>query len=198
MRPIDVDLVETDSTFLISGPPGSGRSTALAAVVSSLSGRVTGALPVLLCCPRRSPLADLADLPGVVAAMQGPLCEMELDEMITGIHGPFAMVVDDAERLSEGKAAEVLDRIVRTARDDGNVVIAAGTTDDLAVHRYRGWLASMRRARAGLLLNPASYVDGEVLDVKLPRSTGGGWPTGRALLIRRGRSIAVQVPRMKD
>ncbi|MER5643745.1 FtsK/SpoIIIE domain-containing protein [Streptosporangium sp. NPDC002524] len=198
LRPVDVDLAETDSTFLIAGPPGSGRSTALAAIVSSLAGRATGGLAVLLCCPRRSPLMDLANLPGVVATVRGPSCETEFEEAVAGIRGPFAVVVDDAERLSDGIAADVLDRIVRTARDDGNLVIAAGTTEDLAVHRYRGWLAGMRRARAGLLLNPASYVDGEVLDVKLPRSTGGGWPAGRALLIRRGRSIAVQIPGMKD
>jgi S-DNA-T family DNA segregation ATPase FtsK/SpoIIIE len=37
-------------------------------------------------------------------------------------------------------------------------------------------------------------VDGEVFDLKLPRSTGGGWPPGRALLVRHGTATAVQVP----
>ncbi|MDH2426416.1 FtsK/SpoIIIE domain-containing protein [Sphaerisporangium sp. TRM90804] len=196
LRPIDVDLVDTDSVFLVSGPPRSGRSAALAAIVSSLHGRENGELSVLLCCPRRSPLMELADLPGVVAALHGSAIATDLEETIARTRRPLAVVVDDAERLSEGLAADVLDRLVHTARDDGNLVIAAGTTDDLATFRYRNWIASLRRARSGLLLNPTSYVDGEVFEVKLPRSTGGGQIAGRALLIRRGQSTSVQVPRV--
>ena len=81
----------------------------------------------------------------------------------------------------------------RTVRDDGNLVIAAGTTDDLAGQRYRGWLAAMRRSRCGPLLNPLSHVDGEVFESTLPRSTRGGWPPGRALPVERGSSTAVQI-----
>jgi S-DNA-T family DNA segregation ATPase FtsK/SpoIIIE len=44
------------------------------------------------------------------------------------------------------------------------------------------------------LLNPSSYVDGEVLVIKLPRSTCGGWPRCRALLVERGSTVAVRVP----
>ncbi|GFJ81077.1 hypothetical protein [Phytohabitans houttuyneae] len=106
----------------------------------------------------------------------------------------MAVVVDDAELLGDGLAADTLERLTRTARDSGGLVIAAGTTEDLMLQRYRGWLAAMRRARCGLLLNPQSYVDGEVFDIKLSRSTAGGWPPGRALLVRRGALLAVQVP----
>lgn len=191
---VDIDLADAGAAFLISGPPRSGRSTALAAIVSSLAGRETGELGVLLCCPRPSPLLDLAGLPGIVGVLRGSALDVEIDAAIAAAPGPLAVVVDDAERLGDGIAADVLDRFLRTARDDGNLVIAAGTTDELALHNYRGWLATLRHARTGLLLNPASHVDGEVLGVKLPRSTAGGWPPGRALLAQRGRSVAVQVP----
>ncbi|MGH3980606.1 MAG: hypothetical protein ACRDRZ_16680, partial [Pseudonocardiaceae bacterium] len=56
------------------------------------------------------------------------------------------------------------------------------------------WLAAARRSRSGLLLNPTSYLDGEVFDLKLPRSINGGWPPGRGLLVQRGSTLAVQVP----
>jgi S-DNA-T family DNA segregation ATPase FtsK/SpoIIIE len=195
IAPVDVDLADT-ATFLVSGPPGSGRSTALAAIVTSLCGRVDGQISVLLCCPRPSPLAHLADLPGVGSVLDGSSLETHLSTTVDRLAGSSAIVVDDAELLAEGPAGDALERIVRAARDDGTLVVAAGTTEDLAMQRYRGWLHGMRRGRAGLLLNPSSYIDGEVLDIKLPRSTCGGWPPGRGLLVRRGVAVAVQVPRL--
>jgi DNA segregation ATPase FtsK/SpoIIIE, S-DNA-T family len=195
LGPVDVDIAELGSTLLISGPPRSGRSTALAAVVGSLAGRMTRHYALLLCCPRRSPLADLEGLDGVVTVLRGAGLGADLDRALGEMSGPVAVVVDDAEVLADGMAADVMDRLTRTVRDDGNLVIAAGTTDDLAGQRYRGWLAGMRRSRCGLLLNPLSHVDGEVFELRLPRSTRGGWPPGRALLVERGSSTAVQIAR---
>ena len=195
LAPVDVDIAEFGSTLLISGPPRSGRSTALAAVVGSLAGRMTRHYSLLLCCPRRSPLTDLEGLDGVVAVLHGASLGAELERALGDRSGPVAVVVDDAEVLADGAAADVLERLTHTVRDDGNLVIAAGTTDDLAMQRYRGWLAGMRRSRCGLLLNPLSHVDGEVFEVRLPRSTGGGWPPGRALLVERGSTTTVQIAR---
>jgi DNA segregation ATPase FtsK/SpoIIIE, S-DNA-T family len=193
LEPVDVDIAQFGSTLLISGPPRSGRSTALAAVVSSLSGRMTGHFSLVLCCPRRSPLADLTDLAGVVGVLHGAGIGVELERALRDAPSPVAVVVDDAEVLSDGTAADVLEGFIRTVRDDGNLVIAAGTTDDLSMQRYRGWLAGMRRSRCGLLLNPLSHVDGEVFELRLPRSTQGRWPPGRALLVERGTTTAVQI-----
>ncbi|MFY1625660.1 FtsK/SpoIIIE domain-containing protein [Micromonospora sp. WMMD723] len=195
LRPIDLDLAETGATFLVAGPPMSGRSTALLALVTSLGGRRSGGLPVLVCCPRRSPLlTGIAELPGVVRVLRGAEIDTDLADAVAELAGPVAVVVDDAELLGEGQAADVLEQLARSARDHGNLVLAAGTTEELAVHRYRGWLSALRRGRHGLLLNPSSYVDGEVFDLKLPRSTRGGWPAGRALLVSRGTTLPVQVP----
>jgi S-DNA-T family DNA segregation ATPase FtsK/SpoIIIE len=190
----DLDIADAGGTLLISGPPRTGRSTALAAIVTSLRGRVTGRLPVIVVCPRPSPLRRLGALPGVAAVVSGPDLAADLGDALEDAGGPVAVVVDDAELLAEDRAASRLEQLTRTARDEGGVVIAAGTTEDLLLQRYRGWLAAMRRARCGLLLNPASYVDGEVFDARLPRSTCGDWPPGRALLVWRGTTTPIQVP----
>ncbi len=194
LGPVDVDLADAGGVLLVSGPPRSGRSATLAALLWSLAGRDTGELPAVLLCPRPSPLRDLADLPGVAGVLDGTDPAEELEEILGELRGPAAVVVDDAELLVDTLVAGRLDRLAQTARDSGSVVIAAGTTDDLLVQRYRGWLATIRRARAGLLLNPGSYTDGEVFDARLPRSIAGGWPPGRGLLVWRGATVAVQVP----
>ncbi|WP_112272033.1 FtsK/SpoIIIE domain-containing protein [Lentzea terrae] len=186
LGPMDVDLVAAGGAFLVAGPSGSGRSTALVAVVRSL----TGDLPVVLVTPRPSPLHDLASLPQVRGMTDG--ARAELEDLLAD--GPVAVVVDDGELLDEYTSGEVLDRVVRGTRDTGSVVVAAATTDDLLLNRHRGWLASARRARSGLLLSPASSIAGEVFDLRLPRSTAGNWPPGRGLLVRRGGATLAQVP----
>jgi len=191
---IDLDLAESGATFLVSGPPRTGRSTALAAIVASLAGRQSGALPVIALCPRPSPLRDLRSLAGVADVLVGREVSDELADTLAELGGPAAIVVDDAELLADEPVAALLERLAQGARDSGHLVIAAGTTEDFQTQRYRGWLAALRRSRAGLLLNPAGPADGEVFDVRLPRSTCGGWPAGRGLLIWRGGMTPMQVP----
>jgi S-DNA-T family DNA segregation ATPase FtsK/SpoIIIE len=194
LAPIDVDIADAGATLLVAGPPRSGRSSALVAIATSLAGRAAGRLPLIAVCPRPSPLRALADLPGVAGIVYGPDLGGDLEDALAAAAGPVAIVVDDAELLADDRAAGPLERLARTARDDGNVIVAAGTTEDLLVQRYRGWLPLIRRGRCGVLLNPGSHVDGEVFDVRLPRSTRGGWPPGRALLVSRGEVTPIQVP----
>jgi S-DNA-T family DNA segregation ATPase FtsK/SpoIIIE len=194
LGPVDVDLADLGATFVVAGPARSGRSTALLAVVETLRGRFTGELPVIAVTPRGSPVRGLAGRPGVLAVLHGEdEAATHLEDEVAAAGGRTAVVVDDAELLRDGPATDLLERFARTARDSGSLLIAAATTEDLLANRFRGWLARACRARAGLLLTPTSNLDGEVFELRLPRSTGGGWPPGRALLVARGRTAPVQV-----
>jgi S-DNA-T family DNA segregation ATPase FtsK/SpoIIIE len=193
LGPVDVDLAELGHTFLVAGAPGTGRSGALLALADSLLRR-PDALPVVALCPRPSPVQELAGRPGVAAVLVGPRADAELAAVLADLPGPVTVLVDDAELLADGSAAHLLEDLARQARDTGNLLLAAGTTDDLVQLRYRGWLARMCRAQAGLLLNPVSHVDGDLFEVKLPRSTCGAWPPGRGLLMLRRRASQLQIP----
>jgi DNA segregation ATPase FtsK/SpoIIIE, S-DNA-T family len=104
----------------------------------------------------------------------------------------LAVLVDDAELVTDSPAAGVLDRLMRTARDAGHIVAIAGTTEELSVG-FRGFVVEARRARTGLLMAPRGSLDGEVLGVRLPRSTGGVAPPGRGLFVVGGSVSQVQV-----
>ncbi|OLB77613.1 MAG: hypothetical protein AUI14_15615, partial [Actinobacteria bacterium 13_2_20CM_2_71_6] len=180
--PLDVEL---SGTFLVAGPQRSGRSTALVSIVTSLD----RTLPVLVVAPRPSPLRDL---PGC-EVLTGDPGSIALRIADAAAVGPVALVVDDGELIADRDLSDVLEGFARDARDQGSVLIAAATTEDLLANPYRGWLAAVRRSRSGLLLDPASYVDGEVFGLRLPRSVAGGWPPGRGLLVQRGEDAPVQV-----
>lgn len=193
LGPIDVDLAAAGSAFLVCGPQRSGRSTALAAIAVSLAGRTDDTLPVLVIAPRPSPLRDLAGTPGVLDVLTGDPADIALRVSDVAVTGPVALVVDDAELLSDHTLTDALESFARTARDDGSVLIAAATTDDVLANPYRGWISAVRRPRSGLLLNPATHVDGEVFGLRLARSLAGGWPPGRALLVQRGEITSTQL-----
>ena len=108
--------------------------------------------------------------------------------------GPLALIVDDAEMLSDTSASARLDRIVRGASDNEWLIVIGGTTADLS-RRFSGWIFDARQSRSGLLLWPSSVADGEVLDIRLPRSTGSGHapPPGRGILAVRGKWTNIQV-----
>ena len=104
----------------------------------------------------------------------------------------MALLVDDAELLVDSPVGDLLDQVVRQARDCGTVLAVAGTTSELAAG-YRGFVVPLRRSRSGLLLSPESAADGDLLGLRLPRSTGSPCRPGRGLLVQRGRVMGVQI-----
>ncbi|WP_460433871.1 FtsK/SpoIIIE domain-containing protein, partial [Angustibacter speluncae] len=187
-----LDLRTHGPALLVAGRSRSGRSTALAGVVAALADHDDA--EVLVVTPRRSPLAGVADALGVPVAGPGPATAQELCDLLNEASGPVVLVVDDAELLADGQVGQVLEQFLARAADDGSALVAATGTDDLMMHRYRGWLGAARRGRCGLLLGVAGPADGEAFDLQLPRSAGQGWPPGRALLCVAGATRTVQLP----
>jgi S-DNA-T family DNA segregation ATPase FtsK/SpoIIIE len=109
-----------------------------------------------------------------------------------GSTGRVAVLVDDAEVITDSPIASDLDRLMRAARDAGHIVVLAGSTDEMGIG-FRRFLVDAGRARSGILLHPPGPLDGEVLGVPLPRSTGGSAPPGRGLLIVRGSITQLQI-----
>jgi S-DNA-T family DNA segregation ATPase FtsK/SpoIIIE len=136
----------------------------------------------------------LSGHPGATVLASAETLAGDLTDMLAAVSGPLALVVDDAELLVDTPASARLDRVARSASDNDWFVVVGGTTADLA-RRFSGWIFDARQSRSGILLQPSSAADGEVLDLRLPRSTGHGQPAppGRGILAIRGRWATVQV-----
>jgi S-DNA-T family DNA segregation ATPase FtsK/SpoIIIE len=189
----DVDLDAAGGTFVIAGPRGSGRSTALLTVAASL---LSGGRAPSLCVvsPRRSPLRSLAGQSGIHVLTSLDSLAGELADVLADASGPLALIIDDAELLTDTSASARLDRVVRSATDNELLIVIGGTTSELS-RRFSGWIFDARQSRSGLLLWPSSAADGEVLDIRLPRSIGSGHapPPGRGVLAVRGNWTNIQV-----
>jgi S-DNA-T family DNA segregation ATPase FtsK/SpoIIIE len=186
-------------TFLVAGPDGAGRTTAL----RTLARGIFDAWPEVeayLLAPRRNSL-DEGGLPWRERAHGLAACESMAERLSALVlarreeaTAPAVAIIDDADDLTDGMAAINLESVVKAARDDAVVVVAACHT--LSAHRaYGGWLAELRRARHGLLLSPDVDIDGDLFTVKLPRRSTHRFPPGRGYLVRRTDVGLVQVAR---
>ena len=193
VEPIDVDLRAAGYTFVVAGPRGSGRSTALLSLTRSLITDGTERISAIVVTPRRSPLRTLEGTPGVTVLSDPATLTAELTEALAWMTGTVALVIDDAEQLLENPVTMKFDQLVRSASDDDRLVVLGGTTADL-MRRFSGWIFDARQSKSGLILQPGAPADGEVLDLRLARGTvGGDLPPGRGILTVRGRWLTAQV-----
>lgn len=181
-------------TFVVAGPPRSGRSTALLTAAQSLLAVGTG---VIVLAPRRSPLRDLEGRPGVVAMItEAEVPVNDFRQVLRNVPQDTAViVVDDAELFMNSEIDSDLALLARGGAGNGWAVLAAGNAESLSLS-LAGWVGQVKRNRSGMLLSPQNLADGEVIGVKLTRGLVGGAPRpGRGLLhLGDGTLRSVQVP----
>ncbi|BAU87815.1 hypothetical protein SLA_6949 [Streptomyces laurentii] len=194
LEPLGVDFAAGSPSFLVSGPPGAGRSTALASLAVSL---LAGGTRVVALTPRESPLRGLRRHPqAVVLESPDPMAD-EVREALDAGTGPAVVLVDDADLLAQMPAADsVLREIAATGRDRGQGLAVAATAETLTSAGI-GWLGQVRRVRRGVLLSPQSPAEGDLLGVRLPYDQLRGRPVpGRGLTVDpvTGLLVSVLIP----
>jgi S-DNA-T family DNA segregation ATPase FtsK/SpoIIIE len=189
LQPVLVDLREDH--ILVAGPARSGRSTALAALVASLR-RGTPELECHLLAPRRTAVPTGEGWATV--ALGADACREAAERLAALAERPAGappalVVVDDGTEIGELTGLDVLQR---RGRDGGVRLLAAAETH--AAHRaFGGWLRDLRNARRGLLLMPDPETDGDLLGVRLPRTSAAPRAVGRGYAVAEGAAELVQV-----
>jgi S-DNA-T family DNA segregation ATPase FtsK/SpoIIIE len=189
--PVGIDLDADGPALVVAGPPGSGRSTALVAVGTWL---LSQGRSLVVLAGRRSPVHAIGALPGVLAVLAAGDAARLRDCLAD--HPDAVVLADDAETLHDAPVEAPLLDLLRSDCRSGplcaSAVVLAGGTTELA-SRFRGVTVEARRSRTGVLLSPASAVDGDLFGIRVP--TGGRQMPGRGLLVVRGRVTPVQVAR---
>jgi S-DNA-T family DNA segregation ATPase FtsK/SpoIIIE len=173
-----VDLLRTGG-LLISGSPGSGRSTAVEAFAEHL--HAVGAQVVRLGIPA-GPDAPSGQPD---ARWLEPGDEAGLRQWVAELDGrPGVVVADDMGAPLEWAALGALPTV---GARSGVVLLAAASPGQFSGH-YQGPVAALRRTRTGLLLCPGPG-DADLLGVRLPRlplpvRPGSGWLVAGAVMDR--------------
>jgi DNA segregation ATPase FtsK/SpoIIIE, S-DNA-T family len=190
---VALDLARTPMA-MVGGPPRSGRSTVLLSVVESL---LRGGTDVVIAAPRPSPLRYLADRDGVRGVLTGAdLTREELEPLMeAGEPGAsVVLVIDDGELLKDVEAKEYLKSLQRTGADRGMAIVLGGDSSDIG-SGFSGWQVEMK-GRQGVLISPTGITDGELIGVRVPRSSLGTQTTlGRVFAhLGDGELRTIQVP----
>jgi S-DNA-T family DNA segregation ATPase FtsK/SpoIIIE len=165
-QPLVLDLARTGG-LLVAGPPGSGRSSALAALTGQLRDRATRVLRLVAGGPRTGAedVLDPRDTDGIAAWLADAGSE------------PAVIVADDVGAAQDWPGL----CMSPAAGGRGPILLAAGSAADLVSH-YQGPVAILRRSRQGLLLCPGP-AEADLLGIRLPRTPlpvrpGSGWLAG--------------------
>ncbi|WP_082486554.1 FtsK/SpoIIIE domain-containing protein [Frigoribacterium sp. Leaf186] len=194
--PMGPDLAEGPGSFVVTGPPKSGRSSVLVAMVRSITAQGVG---VVVVAPRRSPLRELEGAPGVVATITTRAVEASsLAALFSGEDGqggPRVLVVDDGEQLKDCPAAEWLVEFVRSCPDTGRALVVAGTTGEVLAG-WAGWQVDVRNNRCGAVLSPQLPNEGEQVGIRLTKAdlTDRATPGVAVVDDGTGQAVRVQVP----
>lgn len=187
--------VEPVGAFLIAGPPGSGRTTAVASLSGALR-RWRPEIQQVLFADRRSPLATIDTWTTVARrseehAQLATAVAADLKKIEGSVRG-LAIVLENVTELLDDPAAEgpVLD-LVKAALAVDAFVVAEGESSQM----MRAWkLDPIKNQRTGLILQP-QLGDGDLLKANFPRFGRNEFPVGRGIHVVRRQLSKVQVAR---
>ncbi|WP_165356856.1 FtsK/SpoIIIE domain-containing protein [Nocardioides zhouii] len=192
LQPVGLDLA---SVFILAGPAGSGRTTALRWLAESVR-RARPEVRRAFLTPRRSPLAVAGgwdwsacgtDEVTEVADALRPLVEQD------GATHPVMVVIEAMPELV-GTAAEAdLQAVVVSARRNGHLVVAEGETASWS-SAYGDLGEAVKAARAALLLQPDANDGDSLAKTTLPNVKQADFAVGRGYWVRGGVATQVQIP----
>ncbi|OEI68069.1 FtsK/SpoIIIE domain-containing protein [Curtobacterium sp. ER1/6] len=188
-----VDLSTGGGTFVVAGPSRSGRSTMLAAMARSL---LVGGTSLVVLAPRPGPVRDLEGLPGVRAVFSGDdVTQEQLEPVLAADGTPLVLVVDDGELLIDCSAARWLRDWGRAAVDNRQGMLLGGNTTGLAAG-FGGWQVDAKKNRRGALLSPQDTLAGDLIGVRIARSSISSRIVPGAAFVHLGTGLAstLQVP----
>ncbi len=145
---------------------------------------------VILLAARPSVWADLAGRPGVTGVVESS--EMPRLHALLARHPDCCVVVDDVERLLDSEAEDVVTQWFKSAERVAGSLLVGGNASELA-SMFRGLSVLARRSGQGVLLQPSSYADGDLLGVRLPSAGIGERIPGRGVIVQDGSAQPVQV-----
>lgn len=181
-------------TFIVSGPPGSGRTSTFATLAMSLRrqlpahrlayfGLGRSPLPGLLSWTWSAVgLNDVIELAGKLATeFAGPKTGDE----------PASIFIESLPDFLNGDADFALQELVKVAKAADVAIFVDGETASL----NGSWplLQAVKSGRHGLALQPDQMDGDAVFRTSFPRIDRREYPPGRALYVRAGKVLRVQV-----
>ncbi|WP_206477150.1 FtsK/SpoIIIE domain-containing protein [Microbacterium sp. KRD172] len=185
---------EPIGSFVISGPPASGRTNALRALVVAME-RFDPNVRMYHLGSRRAELKDFR--PWVRSAIK-PEDEKELvtelAELVAGdtVDGRIMIVIEDIPHLADGPADRPMRTLLQAMNNSDHLLI--GEAEISRASGSVGVLGEWKTGRQGIILKPDTYDGESIFKTAFSRVKRSDFPVGRGIFVQAGRMVTMQMP----
>jgi S-DNA-T family DNA segregation ATPase FtsK/SpoIIIE len=189
---------EPSGTFIVGGPPASGKTNVLRAVTRAVA-RSNPGTKFFHLGGRRSQLAT--DHPWMRSAVRldtgveliNELIEVVGDEDITG---QIVIVVENATQFAGTTIEKPLVSLAQKINRSDHLLIT--DVDVSGLGSSFGLVGDLKAGRTGIILKPDTHDGDTVFKTPFPRVARHEFPEGRGLFVQNGSVSRVQVPLVGD
>jgi S-DNA-T family DNA segregation ATPase FtsK/SpoIIIE len=180
-----------EGCFIVTGPPGSGRTIALSTIIDAIRRHRPGTPLYRLSAVRASWDEAVPWQANIVGVDAVAAAATEVTALINRPDTPASTIVlEGLPDFLNTPADLLLQSLVKEAARAGHFVVCEGEIS--AFGSMYPLLSLVRNARTGLSLQP-DQMDGSVFKTDFPRARRADFPVGRGFYVRRSTTTTVQV-----
>ena len=181
-------------TFIVAGPPQSGKTNALKALVVAME-RYDPEVKLFHFAGRRSvldgfrPWVRSATRPEAAKDLAKELAEIVADEAVPG---RIMVVVENVPQFADSDAERAMKELFQAINRSDHLLV--GDADVTQVSGGYGFIGDFKAGRKGIVLKPDAYDGDSVFKVPFPKVKRSDFPEGRGIFVQNGRAVTVQMP----
>ncbi|GAA2906177.1 S-DNA-T family DNA segregation ATPase FtsK/SpoIIIE [Microbacterium keratanolyticum] len=181
-------------TFVVAGPPLSGKTNALKALITSMR-RFDPEVKLFHFGGRRAQLKEYADW---TRSALTPEDAKELAKELTELMGDesipmrLMVVVEDVPQFADSPAEREMKALFQAINRSDHLLI--GDADVTQVTSGFGFIGDFKAGRKGIIIKPDSFDGDAVFKVPFPKVKRNDFPDGRGIFVQAGRQVTVQLP----
>lgn len=185
---------EPVGTFVVAGPPRSGKSNALRALMTSMA-RFDPEAKFFHIGGRRAVLREFRPWTGAALGVDDARA---LAKELTGIVGDetipgrLVVVIENVTEFADSDAERPLKELFQAMNRSDHFLMGDGDVSQLG--SGYGFIGDFKGGRRGIVLKPDTYDGDSLFKVPFPRVQRHEFPEGRGLFVENGRAVTVQLP----
>ncbi|MGA7204591.1 MAG: FtsK/SpoIIIE domain-containing protein, partial [Specibacter sp.] len=182
--------------LMLTGPPGSGRTTALVTLAEALKRSTPGTRRVYL-GSRKSAVANMPVWDEAFTGNHGVEQELQrLIELVESETGEIAFFLEGVTEFADSEVEMDLVNLIKAAVKANHFVVGEAESSTWA----GAWSISglFKAGRRGLLMNPGDLEGDTLMNTPLGRLTHNKFIPGRGYVVGRGKAFKLQVATTMD
>jgi S-DNA-T family DNA segregation ATPase FtsK/SpoIIIE len=185
---------EPVGTFAITGPPQSGKTTAMRAVIDAVR-RHDPDVRLFHLAGRRAALTGHADWMRSAATVEEvKALARELVDVIAdpSVPGRYLIAVENVTQFADSDAERPLKELFQAVNRSDHFLV--GDADVANLSSGFGFVGDFKAGRRGVALKPDAYDGDAVFKTPFPKVRRSDFPEGRGFFVQNGRATLVQLP----